>query len=123
MPSPKKQFKTVDEYIGSFPKSIQDVLEKLRRTIQNAAPEAEEVISYQIPTYKLNGSLVHFAAFKNHIGFYPTPSAIKVFKKELSRYETAKGSVKFPMDKPIPFDLVRKIVEYRMKENLEGRKV
>ena len=119
MSSPKKQFKTVDEYIGSFSKSVQDVLEKLRRTIQKAAPEAEEVISYQIPTYKLNGSLVHFAAFKNHIGFYPTPSAIKVFKKELSRYETAKGSVKFPMDKPIPFDLVRKIVEYRVKENSE----
>ena len=119
MSSPKKQFKTVDEYIGSFPKSVQDVLEKLRLTIQKAAPEAEEVISYQIPTYKLNGSLVHFAAFKNHIGFYPMPSAIKEFKNELSRYETAKGSVKFPMDKPIPFDLVRKIVKYRVKENLE----
>ncbi|HWP91429.1 MAG TPA: DUF1801 domain-containing protein [Thermodesulfobacteriota bacterium] len=119
MPSPRKQYKSVDEYIGSFPKSVRDVLEKLRRTIQKAAPEAEEVISYQIPTYKLNGSLVHFAAFKNHIGFYPTSSVIKVFKNELSRYETAKGSVKFPMDKPIPFDLVRKIVEYRVKENSE----
>ena len=93
--------------------NIMSIMEKF------APPEAEEVISYRIPTYKLNGSLVHFAAFKNHLGFYPTPSAIKVFKNELSRYETAKGSVKFPMDKPIPFDLVRKIVKYRVKENLE----
>jgi len=126
MPSPRKQYKTLDEYIGAFPRSLQDILEKLRRTIQKAAPEAEEVISYQIPTYKLNGSLVHFAAFKNHIGFYPMPSAIKAFKKELSCYETAKGSVKFPFDKPIPFDLVGKIFKFRARENFsiqitEGR--
>ena len=122
MATPKKQFKTVDEYIGGFPENVQDLLEKMRRTIREAAPKAEETINYQMPTFKLNGNLVHFAAYKNHIGFYPTPSAIEAFKKELSPYKGAKGSVRFPLDQPIPFDLVRKMVEYRVKENLEKGK-
>ena len=111
--------KDIEEYIASFPKDIQEILEKLRTTIRKAAPDAEEIINYQIPTFTLKGNLVHFAAFKKHIGFYPTPKGIEVFKKELSAYEGAKGSVKFPLDKPIPFDLISKIVTYRVKENLE----
>jgi uncharacterized protein YdhG (YjbR/CyaY superfamily) len=117
MSSFKKQFKNMDEYISTFPKKVQDILQSLRQIISKSAPKAEETISYQIPTFKLSGNLVHFAAYKNHIGFYPTPSAIEAFKKELSPYEVAKGSVKFPLDKQIPFDLVRRIVEYRVKEN------
>jgi uncharacterized protein YdhG (YjbR/CyaY superfamily) len=111
--------KDIDEYIASFPKDIQEILEKLRTTIRKAAPDAEEIINYQIPTFTLKGNLVHFAAFKKHIGFYPTSTGIEVFKKELSDYEGAKGSVKFQLDKPIPFDLISKIVTYRVKENLE----
>ena len=112
-----KQFKTMDEYIKTFPKDVQSILEKMRQTIREAAPEAVETISYQIPTFKLNGkNLVHFAAWKNHIGFYPTSSGTEAFKKELSRYKAAKGSVQFPIEKPIPYDLVKKIVIFRMKE-------
>ena len=111
--------KDIDEYIASFPKDIQEILGKLRRTIRKAAPDAEEIINYQIPTFTLKGNLVHFAAFKKHIGFYPAPTGIEVFKKELSAYKGAKGSVKFPLDKPIPFDLISKIVTFRVKENLE----
>ncbi|MGI0079805.1 MAG: iron chaperone [Nitrososphaerales archaeon] len=114
--------KTMDEYISLFPDNVQNILEKLRLTIKESAPTAEEVISYGIPTFKLNGNLVHFAAFKNHIGFYPTPSGIETFKKELSQYKNAKGSVQFPIAKPIPFDLVRKIVKFRVKENLDKKK-
>ncbi|MFX1493496.1 MAG: iron chaperone [Promethearchaeota archaeon] len=117
MSESKKNFKSIDEYIGSFSKKVQDILEKLRHIIRKSAPKAEETISYRIPTFKLNGNLVHFAAYKNHIGFYPTPSGIEAFKNELSQYEVSKGSIKFPINKPIPFDLVRKIVEYRVKEN------
>lgn len=117
-----RQFKTIDEYIDIFPDDIQSVLKKLRQTIRKAAPEAEEAISYQMPTFKLNGNLVHFAAFKNHIGFYPIPSGIEAFKNELSPYKSAKGSVHFPLNKPIPFDLVEKIVIFRVKENLEKKK-
>ena len=112
----------MDEYIKTFPKDVQSILEKMRQTIHEAAPEAEETINYQIPTFKLNGNLVHFAAFKNHIGFYPTPSGIEEFKKELLPYKWEKGSVKFPLDKPIPFDLVKKIVEFRVKENESKKK-
>ena len=113
----KKQFETIDKYIESYPEKVQSVLEKMRQTIRKAAPEAIEAISYQMPTFKLNGkNLVHFAAFKNHIGFYPIPSGIKAFKKELSQYKVGKGSVQFPLDKPVPYDLVRKIVVFRMKE-------
>jgi len=119
----KKQFKTIDEYIKAFPDDVQRILEKMRKTIRDAAPGALEEISYQMPAFKLNGALVYFAAFKNHIGFYPTSSGIKQFKKELSRYQGGKGSVQFPIEKPIPYDLVKKIVIFRMKENQEKRKL
>jgi len=119
----RKKVKTIDEYINTFPSGVQKILSQLRETIRELAPEAEETINYGIPTFKLNGNLVHFAAFKNHIGFYPTPSAIDAFNKELSPYKHAKGSVQFPLDKPIPFDLIRKIVKYRVEESLEiGKK-
>lgn len=119
----KKSFETIDEYIASFPPYVQSILEELRQAIRNSAPDAKEAISYQIPTFKLNGNLVHFAAFKNHIGFYPTSSAIARFKKEMSHDEVAKGTVRFPINKPIPFDLIRKIVKLRVRENLaRGRK-
>ena len=108
----------VDAYIAGFPKDIQAILNNVRATIQKAAPKAEETINYGIPTFTLNGNLVHFAAFKAHIGFYPTPSGIEHFKKELSAYEGAKGSVKFPLDKPIPYKLITKIVKFRVKENI-----
>jgi uncharacterized protein YdhG (YjbR/CyaY superfamily) len=117
----KTQYKTIDEYIKTFPADIQSILEQMRQTIRKAAPEATEAISYQMPTFKLNGNLVHFAAHKNHIGFYPTPSGIETFKKELSSYEGAKGSVQFPLDKPIPYDLVEKIVIFRVKEDLKKK--
>jgi uncharacterized protein YdhG (YjbR/CyaY superfamily) len=113
----KKQFKTMDEYIKTFPKDIQRILEKMRQSIREAAPNAMEAISYQMPTFKLNGkNLVHFAAWKNHIGFYPTPSGTETFKKELYPYKFAKGSIQFPIDDPIPYDLVRKIVLFRIKD-------
>ncbi len=120
MTTSKKQFRTIDEYIKTFPINVQSILEKMRQTIKKAAPEAVETISYQMPTFKLNGRyLVYFAAWKNHIGFYPMPSSSEAFKKELSSYKQGKGSVQFPIDKPIPYDLVRKVVKYRIKENLE----
>ena len=116
------QYKTIDEYIRTFPEDVQSILEKIRRTIREAAPGAVEAISYQMPTFKLNGrNLVHFAAFKSHIGFYPIPSGIEAFKEELSPYKQGKGSVQFPLDKPIPYDLVERIVKYRVKENLAMR--
>lgn len=118
---PKKEFKTVDEYIDAFPKNVQIVLQELRQVIREAAPEAKEAISYQMPAFKLNGILVWFAAFKNHIGFYPKMSAIEAFKKELAGYEVSKGTIRFPLDKPIPFDLVKRIVKYRVKENLSPK--
>lgn len=111
--------KNIDDYITAFPKDTQTVLKKLRATIRKAAPKAEETINYQVPTFVLHGNLVHFAAFKNHIGFYPTPSGVEKFKEELSVYEGAKGSIKFPLDKPMPYALVTKIVKFRVKENLE----
>jgi len=111
--------KDIDEYIARFPEDIQEILEKIRKTIREAAPEADERISYQMPTFALEGNLVHFAAYKNHIGFYPTPSGIEEFEEELSRYVGGKGSVKFPLDKPIPYDLITKIVRFRVNENLQ----
>lgn len=118
----KKQFQTIDAYIKAFPEDIQRILEKMRQTIRKTAPEAEEAIAYQMPTFKLNGkNLVHFAAFKNHIGFYPTPSGIEAFSEQLSPYKGAKGSVKFPLGRPIPLDLVQKIVKLRVKENMSRR--
>jgi uncharacterized protein YdhG (YjbR/CyaY superfamily) len=113
-----RQFQTIDEYIGTFPEDVQRILNELRQTIKEAAPEAQETINYQIPTFTLNGNLVHFAAFEKHIGFYPTPSGMEAFKQELSRYKGAKGSVQFPIDEPLPLPLIRRIVEYRVKENL-----
>ena len=115
----KTSYTTIDEYISTFPKDVQKILQELHKTIKAAAPEAEERISYQMPTFALNGNLVHFAAFKNHIGFYPTPSGIEAFKKELSIYEGAKGSVQFPIDKPLPLKLISKIVKFRVAENLK----
>ena len=114
--------RSIDEYIGSFSKEIQDILQKIRITIRKAAPTAEEAISYAIPTFKLNGNLVHFAAFKNHIGFYPAPTGSEAFKKELSVYKSGKGSVQFPLDKPIPLALITKIVKYRVQENTQKQK-
>ena len=109
--------KTIDEYIADFPQDIQEILEKIRMTIREAAPEAEETIKYRIPTFTLKGNLVHFAAFKKHIGFYPEPTGMEAFKDELSVYEGAKGSVQFPLDQPIPYDLISRIVKFRVKEN------
>jgi uncharacterized protein YdhG (YjbR/CyaY superfamily) len=114
--------KSIDEYIAHFPEDVQSALEKVRAAVKKAAPKAEETISYQMPAFKLNGILVYFAGWKNHIGFYPVPSAIKEFDKELSAYEGAKGSVKFPLDKPMPLDLISRIVKFRVKENLAKKK-
>jgi uncharacterized protein YdhG (YjbR/CyaY superfamily) len=114
----KTRYSTVDEYIAGFPKDIQDKLQKLRQTVRKAAPEAEEVISYQMPALKLHGIMAYFAAFKNHIGFFPTASGIAAFKNDLASYETTKGTVRFPLDKPLPLSLIGKIVKYRAKENL-----
>lgn len=110
--------KEIDKFIAAYPEEVQAVLNKVRATIREAAPGAEETINYGIPTFTLNGNLVHFSAFKTHIGFYPTPSGVEKFKKELSKYEGAKGSVKFPLDQPIPYELIEKIVKFRVKENL-----
>lgn len=109
----------IDKYIAGFPDETREILERLRLTIREAAPGAEETINYGIPTFTLHGNLVHFGGFKNHIGFYPAPSGIEAFKKELSVYDGAKGSIKFPIDKPLPFALITKIVKFRVKENLE----
>lgn len=113
------KYNTIDEYISSFPKDIQKMLGDVRSAIGKAAPEAAEAVSYGIPTFKLNGNLVHFAAFKNHIGFYPTPNGIEEFEKELSVYKQGKGSVQFPVNKPLPLDLISKMVKYRIKKNSE----
>jgi uncharacterized protein YdhG (YjbR/CyaY superfamily) len=118
----KPTSKDVDKFISAYPEEVQQVLNKVRATIREAAPGAEETINYGIPTFTLHGNLVHFSGFKDHIGFYPTPSGIEKFKKELSKYEGAKGSVKFPLDQPMPYELIRKIVEFRVKENLAKKK-
>jgi uncharacterized protein YdhG (YjbR/CyaY superfamily) len=110
---------TIDEYIAGFPPDIQVILEKIRSTIREAAPGAEETIKYRMPTFTLKDNLVFFAAFKKHIGFYPVPTGIEKFKDELSAYEGGKGSVQFPLDQPIPYDLISKIVKFRVKENSE----
>jgi uncharacterized protein YdhG (YjbR/CyaY superfamily) len=109
--------KNIDEYIAGFPPDIQAILRKIRAIIREAAPGSEEAIKYQLPTFTLNGNLVHFGAFKKHIGFYPTPSGTEKFRNELSVYQGAKGSVRFPLDKPIPYDLITQIVKFRVKEN------
>jgi uncharacterized protein YdhG (YjbR/CyaY superfamily) len=109
---------SIDEYIAGFPTHVQVILEKIRETIRQAAPAAQESINYAIPTFTLHGNLVHFAAFDRHIGFYPTPTGIEHFKNELSTYQMAKGSVQFPLDGPIPYDLISEIVKFRVQENL-----
>ena len=115
----KVGFTSIDEYIATFPEETQKILEEVRATIKAIAPEAEEKISYQIPTFFLKGNLIHFAAFKNHIGLYPTPSGTEAFKRELSIYQGAKGSVRLPIDEPMPLKLISKIVKFRVAENLK----
>lgn len=109
----------INEYIAAFPENVQKLLEQIRSIIQKAAPEATEAISYAMPTFKLNGILVHFAAFQNHIGFYALPSGNEAFQKELSAYKTGKGSIQFPINEPLPEALITKIVKFRVQENLE----
>lgn len=118
MAASRKTPKSFDDYLDRFPKNVQQRLKKIRLTVKRAAPQAKEKISYGIPSFTLNGMLVWFAAFKNHIGFYPRTSAIAAFKKELSAYKGAKGSVEFPFGKPLPLPLISRIVKFRMKENL-----
>ncbi len=122
MSGAKKKFQTIDEYIAAFPQEIQDILQELRVTIQQAAPEATEKISYQMPTFFLKGNLVHFAAYKNHVGFYPAPSGIEAFKAELSGYKGAKGSVQFPINEPLPLELISRITKFRAAENMAKAK-
>lgn len=112
----------INTYIADFPENVQAILQQVRATIHKAAPEATEDIKYAIPTFVLNGNLVHFAAFKSHIGFYPTPTGIEEFEKELSVYKQGKGSVQFPLDQPMPLDLITRIVKYRVKQNAEKKK-
>jgi uncharacterized protein YdhG (YjbR/CyaY superfamily) len=110
---------TIDDYIAGFPPEVQTILERVRTLIREVAPEAKETISYQIPTFTLHGNLVHFAAFAKHIGFYPTPTGIAAFAEELSPYKGNKGSVQFPLDQPMPYELMRRMVEFRVRENRE----
>jgi uncharacterized protein YdhG (YjbR/CyaY superfamily) len=119
MTNDRVSFSSIDEYIANFPEEIRSLLEALRATIKAAAPDAVEKISYQMPTFFLKGNLVHFAAYKGHIGFYPTPGGIQAFKDEISIYKNEKGSVQFPIDKPLPLELIRKIVEFRVAENFK----
>ena len=118
MKETKKQYDDIDEYISLFPQDVRDILSRIRIMIVELVPTAKESISYGMPTFKLKGNLIHFAAYKEHIGFYPTPSAIEFFKDELKNYKTAKGSIQFPLDKKIPYSLIKKIVRYRVKEVL-----
>jgi uncharacterized protein YdhG (YjbR/CyaY superfamily) len=118
-----KDSTTIDLYIAQFPKETQLLLEQLRFTIKKVAPKAEECINYGIPTFKLNGNLVHFAGYKNHIGFYPGAAGIASFQKEISNYKNAKGSVQFPIAEKIPFKLIEKITKFRVKQNLEKAKL
>lgn len=113
---------TIGDYIATFPESTRVLMEELRGLIREAAPEAEETISYQMPAFKLNGNLVYFAGYKNHIGFYPTGSGISAFIDQLSAYKTSKGTVQFPLDKPLPADLITKMVKFRVEENLKKLK-
>lgn len=115
----KNGYKTIDEYIATFPQSTQKLLQQIRSVIAETAPDAKEAISYMMPTFKLNGNLIHFAGYKSHIGLYPGPVAIEAFKEELRQYETSKGAIQFPLDKPLPLDLVKKIVEYRVKQSVK----
>ncbi|WP_373520962.1 iron chaperone [Aquiflexum sp.] len=112
----KHSFETIDQYIDSFTGDVREILQKIRKVVREDAPEASESINYGIPTFKLAGNLVHFAAYKNHIGFYPAPSGMEEFKKEVATYKTGKGTLQFPLDKPIPYELISKIVQFRVEE-------
>lgn len=118
----KSVAKNIDEYIARYPADIQKLLQEVRKTIQAAAPQAEEAMAYGIPTFKLNGNLVHFGGFKQHIGFYPAPQGLEAFRKELSKYKGSKGAVQFPLDQPMPLALITRIVKYRVKQNQEKAK-
>ncbi len=119
---PKTGFKSVDEYVGTLPKDVQDTLETVRRTIQKAVPEAEELISYQMPAFKFHGPVLYFSAFKNHYSLFGATEGVRrAFKKELSRYEVTKGTIRFPLDERVPVKLIRGIAKYRAKENLERK--
>lgn len=115
----KKKFNSIDEYISQFPLELQEKLQALRKVIKESAPDAKEKISYQMPTFALHKNLVHFAAYKNHIGFYPTSSGIEAFKQEISNYKSSKGAVQFPINQPLPFELISKIVKFRVNEELK----
>jgi uncharacterized protein YdhG (YjbR/CyaY superfamily) len=117
MTSPKKGFKTTDAYIASFPQGVQATLQQVRQAIKDSAPKAQEVISYSMPAFKQNRILVWFAAFKNHIGFFPKVSAMEAFKEQLSGYQTSKGTIRFPLDKPMPISLIKEITKFRVKED------
>ena len=110
---------SIDEYIAAYPENVREILRRIRATIREAAPEATEAIKYRLPTMILNGNLVHFGAFQDHIGFYPTPSGIDAFRDELAPYRVSKGAIQFPLDRPIPYDLIRRITVFRVQENLE----
>ena len=115
----KVKFNSIDEYIGLYPSEIQDILTTLRKVIKESAPEATEKISYQMPTFAMHGNLVHFAAYKNHIGFYPAASGVAAFTDKLVEYKTSKGAIQFPIDKPLPYELIREIVQFRVDENMK----
>ena len=115
------QAKNIDEYIAAFPDDVRKQLERMRTAIRKAAPKAEEAMKYGIPTFVLNGNLVHFAAYKNHIGFYPAPMGIEAFEKETKRYQYGKGTLQFPLDEPIPLPLITKITKFRVEKNLEKK--
>ncbi|MEK3983200.1 DUF1801 domain-containing protein [Paenibacillus sp. FSL K6-3166] len=115
----KITYESIDDYISKFPLELQEILNTIRKVIKEAAPDAKEKISYQMPTFALHGNLVHFAAFKNHIGFYPTPNGIEAFREELSVYKGAKGSIQFPLNQPMPYELISKIVKFRVAENIK----
>jgi uncharacterized protein YdhG (YjbR/CyaY superfamily) len=113
------KFKTVEEYFSTFPESTQNILEAIRKVIKGAAPQAKEVISYNMPAFKLHGVLVYYAAHKEHIGFYPTAAPIEIFKNELSAYKYSKGAIQFPIGEPMPFDLITRIVKFRVQADTE----
>jgi uncharacterized protein YdhG (YjbR/CyaY superfamily) len=121
MDSAAERATSIDDYIAAFPEAVQVKLQALRQAIREEAPDAQETIKYRMPTFTLHGNLVHFAAYKNHIGFYPTPSPIDVFRSELSVYKTSKGAIQFPLDQPLPLSLVRRIVAFRVQENLKKK--
>jgi uncharacterized protein YdhG (YjbR/CyaY superfamily) len=118
MPIDKTQANIIDDFIARYPEAVQEILQKIRSIIKETAPGAQEAIKYGIPTFVFHGNLVHFSAYQNHIGFYPAPTGIEQFKEELSPYLAGKGTIQFPLGQPIPYDLIRKIVEFRVNENL-----